>query len=125
VKLIIAGSRKIVVPTMKIVEILISKGFNRNMFTEVVSGGASGVDASGEAFAKEFNIPIKVFKPDWDKYGKSAGPKRNRQMALYGDFLLLIWNRDSPGSKNMLQEAKNAGIGSIEVMWDKYLRGNS
>ena len=68
---------------------------------EVVSGACTGVDQSGEEWAKFYNIPIKQFKPDWDKFGKRAGPIRNSQMAAYGDILLLIWDGRSRGSYNM------------------------
>jgi hypothetical protein len=69
--------------------------------TEIVSGGAKGVDASAEWFAEVGKRPFKLFPADWDKHGKSAGPLRNREMAQYGDALLLIWDGKSPGSANM------------------------
>lgn len=51
--------------------------------TEIVSGGAHGADSLAERYAKENNIPIKVFKADWDMYGKSAGFIRNADMHNY------------------------------------------
>lgn len=50
------------------------------------------------------NFPIKKFYPDWGKHGKAAGPIRNKQMAEYADALLLIWDGESKGSKNMKEE---------------------
>lgn len=72
---------------------------------EVVSGGATGIDAAGEKWARAHDIPIKVFKADWDKHGRAAGPIRNRLMAEYADALVVIWDGKSPGSKNMLTTA--------------------
>lgn len=53
--------------------------------SEVVSGGATGVDADGERWAALRKIPCKVFPADWAKHGRSAGMKRNRAMARYAD----------------------------------------
>lgn len=79
--------------------------------SEFVSGGALGVDSSGEWFAKhETRIPVKVFKADWDKHGKAAGPIRNAEMADYADALILVWDGTSSGSKNMLVTAQKKGL---------------
>lgn len=68
---------------------------------EVVSGGAIGVDRLGERWAKENNIPIKQFLPDWKQYGKQAGFLRNHDMALYADFLVAFWDGKSRGTQDM------------------------
>ena len=47
--------------------------------TEVVSGHAPGADQSGEGWASLRGIPIKTFKADWARWGRSAGPKRNQR----------------------------------------------
>jgi hypothetical protein len=47
-----------------------------------------------------------MFPAKWDKYGKAAGPLRNREMAAYADALILVWDGKSRGSANMLAEAK-------------------
>ena len=85
---------------------------------EIVSGGASGVDTCGEKFAKSYHIPVKQFLPDWSLYGKYAGPKRNKEMAIYADALLLIWNGKSLGSKNMKNEMQKLGKPIFEVIID-------
>ena len=48
--------------------------------TVIISGGATGADALAERYAKERNIEMIVMPADWNKYGKSAGPMRNRAM---------------------------------------------
>jgi hypothetical protein len=60
-----------------------------------------GIDLLGEFYADSNRIKIKRFPPDWDLYLKAAGPKRNKEMAEYADALLLIWDGESKGSKNM------------------------
>lgn len=75
---------------------------------EIISGGAFGADKLGEDYAEDRNIPIKYFMADWHKHGKSAGPIRNKQMALYANKLICFWDGKSKGTKNMIQEALKA-----------------
>lgn len=84
--------------------------------TEVVSGkqktwdkdlGISyGADYQGEQWAFSKGIPVKPFPADWDKYGRSAGPRRNQQMADYADCLVAFWDGKSSGTKSMIQKMK-------------------
>lgn len=77
---------------------------------EIVSGGARGVDRLGERFAKEYNLPCKVFPADWNTYGKSAGYKRNVQMAEYATHLVAFWDGQSRGTKHMIDIAEKKGM---------------
>jgi hypothetical protein len=78
--------------------------------TEVVSGGAKGVDALGEQYAESMNLTLKIYPADWEKNGRAAGPIRNRQMAEYGDQLIAIWDGKSRGTKNMIETATKKGL---------------
>jgi hypothetical protein len=78
--------------------------------TEVVSGAARGVDRLGEQWAKENNVPIKQFFPDWDGLGKKAGHVRNREMGDYADALVALWDGESKGTKGMIDYAKSKGL---------------
>ena len=80
--------------------------------SEIVSGGASGVDAMAERFANENGIAVKVYNADWKKYGRGAGPVRNKEMAEYvGEkgALIVFWDHKSKGtgSMNKLAEKNN------------------
>lgn len=114
-KTIIAGSREgFTIADVR--EAYIYSGFE---ITEVVSGGARGVDRLGEQFAKEMNIPIKQFIPDWDgPLKKAAGHKRNRDMGDYADALIVLIYNNSSGSTGMLQYAKKKGLKVYEVRKD-------
>lgn len=112
-KLIIAGSRTLKPSTQAISFLINDFGLKPK---EIVSGTAKGVDAKGEVFAKVNNIPIKRFPANWNKYGRSAGVIRNKEMAHYADALLLIWNGHSNGSKNMMKMAKEFKIQVFEVI---------
>lgn len=87
--------------------------------TEVVSGCASGVDQLGEQWAKNHPVRLARFPADWEKYGKSAGPIRNRQMAEYADALVAIWDGKSRGTKNMIEEAKKRGLIVFVFRWPR------
>lgn len=108
-KVIIAGSRTI--NDMRIVHGAVEDSGWFDEITEVVSGKEpDGVDMLGEALADQFDIPIKPFPADWTKYGRAAGPIRNRQMANYADALILVWDGKSSGSKSMLFEAQKRNL---------------
>jgi len=77
--------------------------------TEVVNGGASGVDECGKFFGREISeIPVTTFKADWIKYSKAAGPIRNENMAKYADRVILF--PGGKGTKNMSQMAKKYNL---------------
>jgi len=76
--------------------------------TEVVSGGARGVDRDGEAWARSRGIAVKVFPALWDEHGLKAGPIRNRAMAQYADAVVLF--KGGRGTSNMFIEATKARI---------------
>lgn len=100
-KVIIAGSRGIV--DMDIDAVIKQSGF---AITEVVSGGAVGVDELGELWARQHNIPVKLFAANWAAYGKSAGPRRNSEMAEYADALIAVPTISSKGTHDMIRKAK-------------------
>lgn len=106
-KTIIAGSRTIT--DLRLVEAVIEQsGFE---ITEVVCGGAKGVDDLGRKWAGNGNrIPVKMFPADWITYGRSAGHIRNTQMADYADALIAVWDGSSRGTKHMINTAKKKGL---------------
>ena len=59
--------------------------------TEIVSGGAAGVDSYASELAELLHIPIKVFLPAYDKYGKKAPLMRNLEIIRYSDEILAFW----------------------------------
>jgi hypothetical protein len=72
---------------------------------EIVSGTANGADKLGEKYARERGYGIKQFPANWDKFGKSAGYRRNEEMAKYADTLIAFWDGKSKGTKHMIDLA--------------------
>lgn len=120
-KLIIAGSRDLFLKDQEIDDAV--KAFVKSnliailgiitpggdYISEIVSGGASGIDALGEAWATRRQIRVKRFPADWKKHGRAAGPIRNREMARYADGALVLWDGKSRGSKNMYETMRDLG----------------
>lgn len=72
-------------------------------FTELLSGGAKGADSLAERYAEEFNIPIKVFNADWEKYGRKAGMIRNKLIVEYANEGIAFWDGRSTGTANTIE----------------------
>ncbi len=75
----------------------------------IVSGGASGADAIGERYADENGFEVEEHPADWEKYGRSAGPRRNREMAQVADYVICFWDGESRGTKSMIECAQQYG----------------
>jgi hypothetical protein len=78
--------------------------------TEVISGCARGADSLGERWAEDRGVPIIRFPAEWDKYGKSAGYRRNAEMAEVGEALIAIWDGKSRGTEMMINLARQKGL---------------
>jgi hypothetical protein len=99
-KVIVAGSRSILDYAVVRQAIIDSKF----QITEVFSGDARGVDKLGEVWAKESKIPVQKFPADWERYGRAAGFRRNRQMAHAADALIAVWDGKSRGTADMIRQ---------------------
>ena len=75
----------------------------RHRITQVITGGARGADALRKRWAWSKQVPWKGFKADWERFGKSAGVRRNHQMAQAGDVLVAFWDGQLPGTAHMIQ----------------------
>lgn len=124
-KLIIAGSRNLFIDDEFIFNGLIPLGLYEKgeyLFNEIVSGNSGSVDLAAESFANCWaGLPLKRFKANWLKYGRAAGPIRNKEMAEYGDALLLIWDGESKGSLSMKKEMKKLNKPIYEIILKKDL----
>lgn len=69
----------------------------------IVSGGAKGADMLGERFANEKKLKIERYLPDWQKYGKAAGPKRNKEMVAVSDYIICFWDKKSQGTASTIR----------------------
>ena len=78
--------------------------------TEVISGCARGVDTLAENFAEDYGLKLHLFPADWKRLRNAAGPIRNAQMADFADAVLCVWDGKSPGTKDMMNQARKRGL---------------
>ncbi|MGF7011972.1 putative Rossmann fold nucleotide-binding protein DprA/Smf involved in DNA uptake [Lachnospiraceae bacterium PF1-22] len=75
----------------------------------IISGTARGADTLGEQYAKENNYILKRMPANWNDYGKSAGPRRNEEMAKYAKeaavSILIAFSNGSKGTGHMINSA--------------------
>lgn len=83
----------------------------------IVSGGAKGADSLGERFADEHGVEKKIFPAEWDKYGKSAGYKRNKTIVAHSDFVIAFWDGKSRGTENTIHLAKVDKVPGVIVQY--------
>ena len=77
--------------------------------TEIVSGGAKGIDQAAAQFARAHNIKLTEFLPDYARYGRRAPLKRNDQIADYADAGLAFWDNSSRGTKYTIECFRRLG----------------
>jgi hypothetical protein len=87
--------------------------------TKIVSGGASGADTLAEQYAKENNISIIIFLPNWKAFGKAAGFVRNLRIITEADIIIAFWDGSSKGTKNSIDTANKLNKEVIIVLFDK------
>ena len=75
----------------------------------IITGGAKGVDALGEAYAREHGIPTVTVKPAYEIYGRAAPIRRDEEMVDMADAVLVIWDGVSRGSKHTADYARKRG----------------
>lgn len=106
-KLLIAGSRGFQ-DYSGLCEVL-HQLFKDEKIDLIISGGARGADQLGERYAKEHNIPVKQYLPDWDLFGKSAGIRRNKTMCENADCLVAFWDGESRGTRFTIEYMQSLG----------------
>lgn len=73
--------------------------------TEIVSGGARGVDTVAEQTANRVGLKCTVFHADWKRYGKRAGMIRNHTIRQYVDKVVAFHDGKSKGTQNMIDKS--------------------
>ena len=86
--------------------------------TVIIHGAGRGADSMAGSIAKSLGMQVEVYPAQWDKYGKGAGPVRNKQMLDEGKpDKVLAFHEDiesSKGTKHMVKISQEAGI-PVEV----------
>ncbi len=75
----------------------------------VVTGGAVGVDRWAESVARSRGLEVEVILPDWQRYGRAAGPIRNKAIVEAADRVVAFWDGRSRGTRSTIELARKAG----------------
>lgn len=78
--------------------------------TEIVSGGAKGVDTSAREYALAHGIKLTKFLPEYTRFGRSAPLKRNITIIEYSDIVLAFWDGKSRGTKFVIDNCRKFGV---------------
>ena len=80
----------------------------------VIEGEADGADKLGRQAAEWLHIKVLKYPADWTKYGRAAGPIRNKEMLVDGkpDEVWAFHDdlSTSKGTMNMIMLARAKGI---------------
>lgn len=78
--------------------------------TEIVSGGARGVDACARGYALAHGLKLTEFLPEYEKYGRGAPLRRNITIIEYADLVLAFWDGKSRGTKYVIDNCEKRNI---------------
>ena len=78
--------------------------------TEIVSGGARGIDACAKDYALRHGLKLTEFLPEYEKYGRGAPLRRNITIIEYADFVLAFWDGRSRGTKYVIDNCQKRNI---------------
>lgn len=76
----------------------------------IISGGASGVDKLAERFALSHKYKKKIYNANWSKYGKAAGPIRNKEIIENSHVVIAFPDKNSVGTFDTITRAKSKKI---------------
>lgn len=78
--------------------------------TEIISGGAKGIDSAAKEYALLKGIKFREFLPDYRRFKKGAPLRRNIEIIEYSDFVLAFWDGRSAGTKFVIENCRSRGI---------------
>ena len=81
----------------------------------VIHGGARGADDAAGSWAKSEGAKVTVYKANWHRHGKSAGPIRNQRMIDEGRPDVVVALPGGRGTQDMVNRATNSGIPVVEL----------
>lgn len=106
-KIAIVGSRKF--NDYDTICKFIEQRFDLDQIDAVVSGGAKGVDALAERYARDHHLELIVKSANWAKYGRVAGPIRNKLIVEEADAIIAFPAAESIGTYNTISLAQKLG----------------
>lgn len=104
-KVAVVGSRDIVIENIG--------DYIPSECSEIVSGGAKGIDTCAKEYASNREIEYIEILPEYEKYGRSAPLKRNIEIIERVDLVIIFWDGKSKGTNFTIKECKKRKINYI------------
>ena len=101
-KVAVIGSRNLTVPNLA--------DYLPDGTTEIVSGGAKGIDTCARDYANAHGLILTEFLPDYARYGRGAPLRRNIEIIEYADCVLAFWDGASHGTKYVIDQCAKRAI---------------
>ena len=86
--------------------------------TQVLTGGARGAERLGYRWAWKHTVQHQLFRAERERFGKTAGVRRNYQMAQAGDVLVVFGDGLAPGTAHLIQCMQALGKPVVVVQVD-------
>lgn len=77
--------------------------------TEIVSGGAKGIDQCAAKYARKNGLQLTEFLPQYERFGRVAPIVRNKQIVDYADLVLAFWDGASRGTYWVIRYCEENG----------------
>lgn len=74
--------------------------------SEIISGGARGIDSCARRYAVAHGLKLTEFLPDYAKYGKRAPLIRNLEIIDRAERVIAFWDGESRGTKYVIEQCK-------------------
>lgn len=78
--------------------------------TELISGGAKGVDTSARDYALAHHLPLTELRPDYRRYRKGAPLKRTVEIIRQAELVLIFWDGVSHGTRYAIEQCQKLGV---------------
>lgn len=77
-----------------------------------------GVDNLAQQYANARNYLCSVKVAEWMKYGKGAGPLRNKQIVKDSDVMIAFPSKEGKGTQNSIDQMMKAGKNVLALYVD-------
>lgn len=107
-RVLVTGGREF--SDAKVIHDLLSMVHKETPLTTLIHGNAKGVDRICGEWAEDNGIEVISCPANWKRHGRAAGMIRNQQMLKDHTPDLLVAFPGGPGTANMIERARLAGI---------------
>ncbi len=74
--------------------------------SEIITGGARGIDQCAARYARAMSIPLREIRPDYKRFGRGAPLRRNDEIIDAADLVIAIWDGKSPGTDYVIRRCR-------------------